>query len=69
MQSGYGVLNARIAWQAAQGGWEAALFATNLTNKVYYSTEQNLLSTYDAVTGQPGRPREVLFSVRKTFAK
>ena len=66
-QAGYGILNARLAWQAVQGGWEASLFATNLTNKVYYPTEQNLLSTYDVVTGQPGRPREVQFSIRKTF--
>jgi len=40
---------------------------SNLTDRMYYLTEQNLLSTYDVVTGQPGRPREFLFSVRKTF--
>jgi hypothetical protein len=38
-----------------------------VTGKVYYVTERNQLSTYDEVDGQPGRPREFLFSVRKTF--
>ncbi len=67
MQPGYGILNARLAWDAPRGGWQAAVSGSNLTNKVYYLTEQNLLSTYDVVTGQPGRRREVLFTVRKTF--
>ena len=66
-QPGYGILNARLTWQATRGGWQASLSASNLTDKVYYLTEQNLLSTYDVVTGQPGRPREVFFSVRKSF--
>jgi outer membrane receptor protein involved in Fe transport len=44
-----------------------SLSASNVTGKVYYVTERNQLSTYDEVDGQPGRPREVLFSVRKTF--
>jgi iron complex outermembrane receptor protein len=67
MQPGYGVLNARLTWQSSRGGWQASLFISNVTDKNYYLTEQNLLSTYDAVTGQPGRPREALFSVRKSF--
>ncbi len=28
---------------------------------------RNQLSTYDEVDGQPGRPREFLFNVRKNF--
>ncbi len=67
MQPGYGVLNGHLTWQATRGGWQATVSATNLTNKVYYLTEQNLLSTYDVVTGQPGRPREVFFALRKSF--
>ncbi len=66
-QPGYGILSARLTWQSARGSWQAALFIFNLTDKLYYLTEQNLLSTYDVVTGQPGRPREALFSVRKAF--
>ena len=66
-QGGYGVLNAHLTWQSMRGGWEASVLISNLTDRMYYLTEQNLLSTYDVVTGQPGRPREFLFSVRKTF--
>jgi iron complex outermembrane receptor protein len=67
MQPGYGVLNARLTWDSDRSGWQASLFLSNLTDRVYYVTERNQLSTYDEVDAQPGRPREVLFTVRKTF--
>jgi iron complex outermembrane receptor protein len=67
MQPGYGILNARLTWDAAQGGWQASLFASNLANRMYYVTERNQLATYDVVMGQPGRPREFLFTVKKSF--
>jgi len=67
MQPGYGVLNARLTWDSAAGGWRASLFVSNVTNKRYFITERNQLATYDEVDGQPGRPREYLFSVRKSF--
>ncbi len=67
MQPGYGVLNARLTWDAPQGGWQVSLLVTNVTDKVYYVTERNQLSTYDEIDGQPGRPREVLATLRKTF--
>ena len=67
MQPGYGILNARLTWQSSRGGWQASVFLSNLTDKIYYSTETNLLSTYDVVAGQPGRPREALFTLRKSF--
>ncbi len=66
-QGAYGIANVRLSWQSARGGWQSSVLVSNLTGKVYYLTEQNLLSTYDVVTGQPGWPRQVLFSVRKTF--
>ena len=67
MQGGYGILNARLTWDAPRGGWQASLFASNLAAKVYYLTERNQLSTYDEIDGQPGRPREFLFTMRKKF--
>ena len=67
MQPGYGVLNARLTWEASRGGWQVSLLVTNVTDKVYYVTERNQLSTYDEIDGQPGRPREVLATLRKTF--
>jgi iron complex outermembrane receptor protein len=67
MQPGYGILNARLTWDSPQRGWQASLFIANVTDKMYYVTERNQLATYDEVDGQPGRPREFLFTVRKAF--
>ena len=66
-QAGYGILNAHLTWQSAHGGWQAAVLISNVTDRMYYLTETNLLSTYDVVAGQPGRPREFLFTIRKSF--
>jgi len=66
-QGGYGLLDARISWEAPRGGWQASLYAYNLTDKLYYVTIFNGLSTYDSVNGQPGQPRTFLFTVRKSF--
>jgi len=66
-QPGYGLLNATLTWQSSSGNWEASLYATNLTDKVYYIAMDNNLSTYNSVTGEPGRPRELLFTVRRNF--
>ena len=66
-QAAYGILNAHLTWHSAHGGWQASVLVSNVTDKMYYSTETNLLSTYDVVAGQPGRPREFLFSIRKSF--
>ncbi len=66
-QPGYGVLNARLTWDASRGGWQASLFVSNVADKQYYTTERNQLGTYDVVMAQPGRPREFLFTVKKSF--
>jgi iron complex outermembrane recepter protein len=66
-EGGYGVMNARVTWDAEKGGWQASVFISNVTGKVYYTTERNQYSTYNEVDGQPGRPREVLFTLRKNF--
>jgi iron complex outermembrane recepter protein len=67
MQPGYGLLNARLTWDSERGGWQTSLFVSNLTDKVYFITERNQLSTYDEVDGQPGPPRQFLFTLRKKF--
>jgi iron complex outermembrane recepter protein len=66
-QGGYGILDARLTWESARGGWQASLYAFNLADKLYYVTIFNGLSTYDSVNGQPGQPRTLLFTVRKSF--
>ncbi len=43
------------------------MLVTNVTGQVYYITKYNILSTYDSVNGQPGNPREFLFTLRRSF--
>lgn len=35
-QDAYGVLNARVAYASASGGWEVGIWCTNLTDSTYY---------------------------------
>jgi len=64
----YGLLNARLEVGDRSGKWSVALFATNLTDKVYYVGGSNYAaagtgtSQYDL-----GRPREFGVSMRVGF--
>jgi outer membrane receptor protein involved in Fe transport len=56
-QPSYGLLNARIAYIAGSGKWEAAVFGTNLTDERY--TTGGFFSPLLLVDdGTIGRPRE-----------
>ena len=64
----YTVANARVTYRAAEGGWEASVEVTNLTNKLYYLTTFDLTGAGGGgVSGQPAMPREWTFSIRKNF--
>ena len=65
--SGYTVLNARLTYRAATGGWSTWLAVTNLTDKLYYLTLFDLHSSAGYVNGQPAMPREWSVTVKKTF--
>jgi len=68
---GYTLLNGRIAYDTAEGDWQLALTATNLTNKFYW----NQLAAATTATGAPadarsgvvGAPRQWAITVRKSF--
>ncbi len=63
-----GLVDARLAWQNEDRAWEAALSVTNLTDKFYYQAKQILSSpVYNVGSGTPGLPREVMFSVKRSF--
>jgi iron complex outermembrane receptor protein len=68
---GYTLLNGRIAYDTAEGDWQIALTATNLTNKFYWyqlgaaTTAQG--APADARAGNPGAPRQWAISVKKNF--
>src|SRR5262249_51175126 len=64
----HGILNARIAWDAPVGGWEAAFAITNVTDHKYFYNMFNLAAFgFGTVTGNPAPPREVAFTIRKSF--
>jgi iron complex outermembrane receptor protein len=64
---GYGLLDGRIAWRAADGDWQVALEVSNMTDKLYYlSVFDNRGSTRD-VLGAPGMPRTYTFSIQRNF--
>ena len=70
----YMLVNARLTWENGQGDWSVALEATNLLDK-YYAVVQswglppaiNASPLTGSATEQPGRPRMVAVTVRKTF--
>lgn len=65
--SPYGVGNARLIWRSGEGDWEAALEATNITDKYYFVTRFDQYTTTGVTDGQPGRPREYALTVKRKF--
>jgi iron complex outermembrane receptor protein len=69
-EPGYGVLNARIVYQAATGRWQLSLFGTNLTNEWYVNggmEGQTLPAHAGYELATIGRPREVGLGIRFVF--
>ena len=63
-----GLLNAKLTWRAADGGWEASLASTNVTDAFYYESQAMRASApYFSGTGRPGRPREYLVTLKRNF--
>jgi iron complex outermembrane receptor protein len=67
LQPGYGLLNARITFEPAEGAWQFAVEGRNLCNKVYYVNMSNFLPSYGTLDAQPGPPRMILGTVKRTF--
>lgn len=58
VQEGYGVANARLAFEHASNAWELALFVTNLGNKEYIVGATDFLISLGFAEVQYARPRE-----------
>jgi iron complex outermembrane recepter protein len=63
----YTIANARVAWKNGDGDWEAALELTNFTDEYYFLTRFDQFTLTGLSDGQPGRPREWAFTVRRNF--
>jgi iron complex outermembrane receptor protein len=64
----YGLLGLRADWTQVWGaGFDASLFVTNVTNKAYRITNEDLYSTIGVATTEYGPPRMFGASVRYRF--
>lgn len=62
------VANLHLTWRSSDPRWEATLAITNLFDKFYYvNTNAAEYSETGFAAGGIGRPREVMFTVRRTF--
>lgn len=69
-QAGYGLLNARLQWDDADGKWSAALEVRNATDKLHYSFKIPGLNSDGSlfnVLGVPGMPRTEFFTISRKF--
>jgi iron complex outermembrane receptor protein len=62
-----GLLNARLTFRTTDENWEFSLAATNVTDKFYYVNKYDRVSQSGNAYGQPGRPREIIASVKRRF--
>ncbi len=67
MQPAYGILDARLTWDSADGKWEAAVAIQNATDKVYYVNMFDNVGSFSTVTAQPGMPRTVMGTIKRSF--
>ncbi len=67
MQPAYGLMDARVTWDSPGSRWQVALVVQNALNKVYYVNMFDNSGSFNTVEGQPGWPRTVLATVRRTF--
>ncbi len=63
----YGLLSGRLTWRSSGGDWEVALIGKNLTDKEYYLSNRDMLSTAGVQYGIIGAPREYAVQIKKNF--
>jgi iron complex outermembrane receptor protein len=64
---GYSLFNARMVYTSPSADWEAALFCTNLTDKVYVTNAYQTLRSFGTANVLNGRPREWGLSIQRNF--
>jgi iron complex outermembrane receptor protein len=60
-------MNAHLTWRSPKDDWEGNVAVTNLTDKFYYINKVNSVAPTFVAQGQPGGPRQWLFTVRRNF--
>ena len=65
---GYGLLNASLSWKnIADSGFDATLFANNITNKLFRVSNSNAFNTNGVVSSLYGEPRMYGLKLRYRF--
>ena len=63
----YTLGNARITWRDGAEKWEAAVEVTNLSDEYYFLSRTDQFTAAGHSDGQPGRPREWGFTIKRKF--
>jgi len=63
----YNLFNGRLTWRSEDTKWELSLEGTNLADKYYYLSLYDLYTGAGYTSGQPARPREFAFTVKRYF--
>jgi iron complex outermembrane receptor protein len=63
----YGIVNGRLTWRSEDLKWQAALEFTNIADEYYYLTQYDLYTGAGYVNGQPGRPFEWAFTIKRSW--
>ena len=64
---GYGLWNARVAYDSPKKDWELAVQVQNLANKYYFVNKFQGYFALGTLVGQPARPRTVLATLKYNF--
>jgi iron complex outermembrane receptor protein len=71
VREAHSVFNARLTWElpgnVLGGGWEAAVFGTNLTDQRFIIHGLQALTSFGTAEGFYNRPREWGVTIRKSF--
>lgn len=63
----YTLTNLRLTWLSPDEDWQVAATVNNAFDKYYYLTKFETVSQSGTATAQPGRPREWMLMLRRTF--
>ncbi len=65
---GYGIANFHLTWNSEDETWSAAVVVTNLADDYHYLTIfDNMRGSAGYETGEPDRPREFAFTIKRKF--
>ena len=67
VQSGYGLVSARVTWTSPEEKWSVAAFGTNLTDELYYDGKLALVPNLGREQGNVAPPRQWGVSFRRSF--